>query len=109
MPRSRPRETRCPARVPHMEPSSPDWEARAAALREASPPFTPTVLSETDTQHFDEFEPGSPADEVEPSQGGGGAAQQAPTGSASQRERALSDEAATQRFFAGFHYRRGGA
>lgn len=33
-----------------------DWEG----LREMVPPHTPTILSETDTQHFEEFEPATP-------------------------------------------------
>ena len=37
-----------------------DWEG----LREAPPPHTPTILSETDTQHFEEFEPTPPGQHV---------------------------------------------
>jgi serine/threonine protein kinase len=69
-----------------------NWEA----LREAQPPFTPRVASDTDTQNFDEFEPAG-RDAAEPP----AVAAPPPSGAATPRAR---DDSAV--LFAGFQYRR---
>ena len=72
-----------------------DW----SRLREVRPPHTPTITSETDTQHFDEFEPMPPEhhapDPPSPSPRGVGVALPL----SPQRDQSVV-------MFAGFQYRR---
>ena len=69
-----------------------DW----SRLREVRPPHTPTITSETDTQHFEEFEPATPHQVVMERQ----QASRPPPPQSPQR-----DESTVM--FAGFQYRRG--
>ena len=69
-----------------------DWEG----LREETPPHTPTILSETDTQHFEEFEPATPEQAAMEA-----AAVTPPPSQQPRDEKAM--------LFAGFSYRRWGA
>ena len=66
--------------------SGVDWEG----LRDLKPPHAPTILSETDTQHFEEFEPAKP--------GANGTSAVTPPSQQPRDEKAV--------LFAGFNYRR---
>ena len=82
-----------------------EWEG----LRGQAPPFTPRVVSEVDTQNFDEFEPAPPpAAEPPPPAGravatGGGGGMGSRAGAPQTAERPRSE---SNILFAGFEYRR---
>jgi len=72
--------------------ASTDWDT----LREATPPHTPQLCSETDTQNFEEFEPPSP--EGQPEHSARRSSNPTSPQDRSEREAAI--------LFAGFSYRR---